>query len=229
MSCAMIELLNASVERPSLPPQVGFGNESAAEETRHAASSSGFTDSGETELRRADPGKVAQIRGEYRKGSRRRPADSAGATDRGSDPDLWLYRDRTVALLRRYMRLSIEVGRLPSLLGREFFRSRVTTYRASTFEDAVIFVHDMERSLEQLSDFEKRLIAKVVLQQYTKRETGRALGCGYRTIERLFPQALDRTSEILLRRGILTRLPETKNEGQKSCQEEKDDRSVPRS
>jgi hypothetical protein len=33
------------------------------------------------------------------------------------DPDLWLYRKRTVALLKRYLRISIEVGRLPSLLG----------------------------------------------------------------------------------------------------------------
>lgn len=39
-----------------------------------------------------------------------------------SDPDLWLYRERTTALLRRYLRISIEVGRLPSLLGRELFR-----------------------------------------------------------------------------------------------------------
>jgi len=52
--------------------------------------------------------------------------------------DLWLYRERTVMMLRRYMRLSVEVGRLPSLLGREFFRSRVTSYSASTFEDTVI-------------------------------------------------------------------------------------------
>jgi hypothetical protein len=32
-------------------------------------------------------------------------------SDSGSDPDLWLYRDRTVAMLKRYLRLSIEVGR----------------------------------------------------------------------------------------------------------------------
>jgi hypothetical protein len=38
--------------------------------------------------------------------------------------DLWPCRDRTVALLKRYAHSSVEVGRLPSLLGREFFRSR---------------------------------------------------------------------------------------------------------
>jgi hypothetical protein len=133
-------------------------------------------------------------------------------------PDLWLYRDRTVALLRRYMRLSIEVGRMPSLLGREFFRTRVTRYKASTFEDSVIFVHDVEVSLEELSEFQKKLIAKVALQQYSKEEAGRLLGCGYRTVERLFPEALDRVSEILLRRGILAGLPKTKREVPKTCQ-----------
>jgi hypothetical protein len=132
-----------------------------------------------------------------------------------------MYRDRTVGLLRRYMRLSIEVGRTPSLLGREFFRTRVTSYGASTFEDSVIFVHDMERSLEELNEFEKKLIAKIVLQRFSREEAGRLLGCGYRTVERLFPEALDRVSEILLERGILTGLPKRRHRVPKSCQEGK--------
>jgi len=146
---------------------------------------------------------------------------SPAVTSVSSNPDLWMYRDRTVGLLRRYMRLSIEVGRTPSLLGREFFRTRVTSYGASTFEDSVIFVHDVERSLEELNDFEKKLIAKIVLQQFSKEEAGRLLGCGYRTVERLFPEALDRVSEILLERGILTGLPRGRHAVPKSCQEGK--------
>ena len=46
-----------------------------------------------------------------------------------------IYRGRTVAMLRRYMRYSMETGRLPSLLGREFFRAKVTSYTVVTFED----------------------------------------------------------------------------------------------
>ena len=53
-------------------------------------------------------------------------------------------------MLRRYHRLSVEVGRLPSLLGRDFVRTRVTSYHAGTFEDAVIFVHDVARGLAKL-------------------------------------------------------------------------------
>jgi len=140
-----------------------------------------------------------------------------------SDPDLWLYRKRTVGLLRRYMRLSMEVGRLPSLLGREFFRTRVTSYGASTFEDAVIFVHDVERSLEQLGEFDKKLIAKIVLQEYPQEEAARLIGCGHRQIARCYVEALDRVSEILLNRRLLLRLPRVKPEAEKSCQGGKTD------
>jgi hypothetical protein len=104
------------------------------------------------------------------------------------DPDLWLYRERTLGMLRRYQRLSVEVGRLPSLLGREFFRTRVTSYHAGTFEDAVIFVHDVANGLAQLGGFEGRLIAKIALQDYTQNETARLLGCWRRTVGRRFPK-----------------------------------------
>jgi hypothetical protein len=68
------------------------------------------------------------------------------------------YRRRVVAMLRRFMRYSIETGRLPSLLGREFFREKVTSYTVVTFEDRVIFVHDMERCMDRLDEFSRQLI-----------------------------------------------------------------------
>lgn len=151
-----------------------------------------------------------------------RPVIAAAATidhASGADPDLWLYRERTVGMLRRYLRISIEVGRLPSLLGREFFRTRVTSYRVSTFEDAVIFVHDVERSLERLDAFDKKLIGRIVLQEYTQEETARLLQCGRRTVGRRFPEALDRLSENFLAGGLLTRLPGANSSKEKSCQE----------
>jgi len=137
----------------------------------------------------------------------------------GRDPDLWLYRDRTLGLLRRYLRLSVEVGRLPSLLGREFFRTRVTSYHATTFEDAVIFVHDVARGLERLNEFENKLIAKIALQDYTQSETARLLGCWRRTVGRRFPEAVDRLTGIFLEAGLLVRLPATDVARAESCQE----------
>ena len=137
----------------------------------------------------------------------------------GHNPDLWLYRDRTIGMLRRYMRLSIEVGRLPSLLGREFFRTRVTSYTVSTFEDAVIFVHDVERILDRLDGFDKKLIGRIVLQDYSQDETARLLNCGRRTVVRRFPEAVDRISDSFLEGGLLTPLPKTTSNSPETCQE----------
>jgi predicted DNA-binding protein (UPF0251 family) len=138
-----------------------------------------------------------------------------GSTDNG----LWIYRDRTTALLRRYCRFAVEVGRLPSLLGREFFRTRITYYRTSTFEDTVIFVHDVERCLEELDPVEKELIARIVLQDYTQEETAALMGCGYRTVARRFPETLDRVTEVFLQRRLLIRIPDARGDSEKSCQE----------
>lgn len=128
--------------------------------------------------------------------------------DSSFDPDLWLYRERTVALLRRYLQSSIEIGRLPSLLGRELFRSKVTSYHMHSFEDGVIFVHDVEHTLDQLSDFGKQLIATIIFQDYTRDEAAEILRCGRRTICREFAAALDRVSELFLAGGLLNRLPD---------------------
>lgn len=133
------------------------------------------------------------------------------------DPDLWLYRERTLSLLRRYLRISIEVGRLPSLLGRELFRSRITSYRMASFEDAVIFVHDVEQALAQLDDFSREIIAVVVFQDYSQDEAAEVLRCARRTICRVFPEALDRISELFINGGLLNRL--CTNSVENSCQE----------
>ena len=78
------------------------------------------------------------------------PEEIAADYDWELERERRIYRARTVTMLRRYMRYSIETGRLPSLLGREFFRAKVTSYTVVTFEDRVIFVHDMERCLEKV-------------------------------------------------------------------------------
>ena len=126
---------------------------------------------------------------------------------RESQVELSSYRGRTVALLRRYARASVEVGRLPSLLGREFFRTRVTSYPMSSFEDVVIFVTDMEKAISNLSVREKQLIAMNILEEYTVDEVARLLACNPRTIRRLLRVALDQLSQVLLAAGLLDKLP----------------------
>ncbi len=183
-----------------------------------AATSGNVTDG---EIRSPPPSFPAPSSASMRPTATSRGAGQVVPSILGSDPDLWLYRDRTLALLRRYHRLSVEVGRLPSLLGREFFRTRVTSYRAGTFEDAVIFVHDVARGLTKLGSFEHKLIAKIVLQDYTHNETARILGCWRRTVGRRFPEALDQLTDIFLEAGLLVRLPVTDVARKKMCQEEK--------
>jgi len=142
---------------------------------------------------------------------------SVSPLELGRNPDLWLYRERTIALLKRYLRISIEVGRLPSLLGRELFRSKVTSYRMSSFEDAVIFVHDVESALDQLDGFGKDLIAVIIFQDYSQDEAAEVLHCARRTVCREFPETVDKISELFLDGGLLNRLP-PRRPVENSCQ-----------
>ena len=132
------------------------------------------------------------------------------------DQERRVYRGRTWAMLRRYMRYSLETGRLPSLVGREFFRSTVTKYRVTTFEDRVIFVHDMETCLEKLDEFSRRVLGRVVLQEYEHEEAARLLGCTRMTVHRKLLEALDTLSDILISVDLLDALSSNR---EKSCQE----------
>ncbi|HEY7098736.1 MAG TPA: hypothetical protein VH437_18555 [Terriglobales bacterium] len=150
--------------------------------------------------------------------AKRGDADRAELRREIEDPSPWLYRDRSIALLKRFVRLAVEIGRLPSLLGREFFRTRVTSYSTSTFEDSVIFVYDVEQSLEKLDPFEQALIRTIVLEEYSQREAAKVLNCPLRTVERMFPEALDRLSEVFLDGGILIPLADNVVARKKPCQ-----------
>lgn len=142
--------------------------------------------------------------------------------DESYDQESWeaertrrIYRARTVSMLRRYMKYSIETGRLPSLLGREFFRASVTPYTVVTFEDRVIFVHDMESCLGKLDEFSRQLIARHILQEHDQAATARLLHCGERTVRTYMPLVLDVLSNILLDVGLLERVD---GNSSKSCQ-----------
>lgn len=120
-----------------------------------------------------------------------------------------VYRGRTAAMLQRYMRYALETGRIPSILGGEFFRSRVTSYGVGTFEDRAIFVHDMEKCLNRLDELSRQILARVVLQGHDRDQAARLFGCTPRTIHRNLTEALDRMADILLRVGLLEALPLT--------------------
>jgi len=132
---------------------------------------------------------------------------------RPPEPQVAFYRKYTEAMLRRYVRMSMEAGKVPSLLGREMFRAKVTSYRVESFEDVVIFIHDIERCLEQLEKEEQRLIARISLEEYTLLEAATMLGLPPRTAVRRYCRALDRLTTIFLNTRMLEPL--------KYCQEAK--------
>ncbi len=113
------------------------------------------------------------------------------------------YRVRAISLLRKYFKMSVELGRLPSLLGREFFRAQVTNYTTHTFEDAVIFVHDMERAIEALDSLSQMAITRVIFQEYSYVEAAQLMRIPERTFVRAMAGAIDSLSEIMLERGLM--------------------------
>lgn len=114
-----------------------------------------------------------------------------------------IYRNHTVVLLRKYFRMSLEVGRMPSLLGGELFRAKVTAYKVHTFEDSVIFVHDMEQSLQKLDALSQLLIARIYFEEFNHDEVATEFRITRRQVIRRMFEALDRTTEILVESRLL--------------------------
>ena len=117
--------------------------------------------------------------------------------------NLGFYRKHTESMLRRYLYASMQVGRAPSLLGDSVGRGWVSSRPIRTFEDAVIFVLDLERCLNKLGWLDRQLLSRIVLQEYTQTETASLLGMSVRTVSYKFPIALDRFTEKLLEADLL--------------------------
>ena len=130
----------------------------------------------------------------------------------GSRPkvEVAFYRKYTEAMLRKYLRLSIQAGRVPSLLGRELFRGNVTNYRVRSFEDVVVFCMDVERCLARLDSREKDFVRRIALQEYTQAEAACLMGLSRRHVITQYGVAMDRLTTMFLAARMLEPL--------KSCQ-----------
>ena len=113
------------------------------------------------------------------------------------------YRKHTENMLRRYLYASMQVGRAPSILSDPIARGWCSSRPIRTFEDAVIFVLDVERCLDKLNSLDRDMLSRIVLQEYTQAEAASLLGMSVRAISYKFPQALDRLTEKLLESGLL--------------------------
>jgi hypothetical protein len=120
------------------------------------------------------------------------------------DASLAFYRKHTESMLRRYLYASMLVGRAPALLRGQVGRGWVSSRPVRSFEDAVIFVLDLEKCLANLNPVDRHLLSRIVLQDYTYSETADMLGIAVRTVAYKFPRALDRLTRLLLDTGLLT-------------------------
>ncbi len=132
-------------------------------------------------------------------------------------PETAFYRKYTEAMLRRYGVMALQKGRVPSLLGRELFRGKVTSYRVQSFEDVIIFVTDVERCLKLLDAEQQKLIVRVAVQEYTLQETATMLRWSLRSTERRYHEALDELTAIFQKRKLMEKTPGLPP--RKSCQE----------
>lgn len=116
---------------------------------------------------------------------------------------LAFYRRHTESLLRRYLYASMQVGRAPSILGDPVARGWASSRPVRTFEDAVIFVLDVETCLNKLPLLDREILSRVVLQEYTQVEVAGMFGMAIRTMGYKYPLALDRLTEKLLAASLL--------------------------
>jgi len=116
---------------------------------------------------------------------------------------LAFYRGHTERMLRRYLYASMQIGRSPSILSEPLGRGWASSCRVKTFEDAVIFVMDIEHCINHLSSLDRELLSKIVIQEYTQVEAANLLGMSVRAVGYKFPEALDHLTEFLLASHLL--------------------------
>ncbi len=118
-------------------------------------------------------------------------------------PEVAFYRKYTEAMLQRYLKLSLEAGRVPSLMGRELFRGDVSHCAVQGFDDVVIFCHDVGKCLERLTPGQQHLVRRIALQGYGQAETAAMLGISHKTVCRHYAEALDQLTSMLIGAGLL--------------------------
>jgi len=129
-----------------------------------------------------------------------------------------LYRKHTLALLQRYLHVSMELGRAPSALGKMMLRGRVSSYRLRTFEEGLIFILDVEKCINQLDRISRRVVAHVALEDYTMMEAAALTGESPRSVTRIYGEAMNRLTELFVRFGLLEPNVENLSRGEHKIQ-----------
>jgi len=136
------------------------------------------------------------------------PATSTAAPppqeERDPRPEMVCFRGQTLAMVRHYFELSAQHGRLPSLMGREFFRAKVSHHAIPSFEEQAVFVRDVELCIGRLSADHQEIILLAGMYNFTHDEVAGMLHTSKASIHAWFSEALDALAEIFLAAGLLS-------------------------
>jgi hypothetical protein len=138
-----------------------------------------------------------------RKAMRNHPPEHA--VDFDPEPEVVFYRGQALAIVRHFFEMSCQFGRLPSILGREFFRAKVSHHAIPSFEDQALFAHDVRQSLMKLDDPEMDVLTLVGLYDLNLDEAAKLLDCSTGYVSQRFADALARLTQIFLDSGVLRR------------------------
>ncbi len=137
------------------------------------------------------------------KRTRKKPPEQAVAFD--PEPETVCYRGQALAIVRNFFEMSCELGRLPSILGREFFRAKVSHHAIPSFEDKALFAHDVRKSLGKLDEDEMKVLTLVGLYDLNLDEAAEILHWSAGYISQRFAEAMTRVTQIFLDNGVLRR------------------------
>jgi len=116
--------------------------------------------------------------------------------------ELIALRPYTHSLLRRYVYARYQAARVFSCLGRRL-GGRASSRPIRTFEDALIFVIDMDRCLAALLPLDREILRRTLMQNYTQDETAALLGMSPRAVSYKFSLALDRLTQRCIESQLL--------------------------
>ena len=121
------------------------------------------------------------------------------------EPETICYRGQTIAIVRHFFEICCQLGRLPSILGREFFRAKVSHHVIPSFEDQALFVHDVQQALMKLEDEELEVLTLVGLYDLNHEEAAAMLHRSPPWISQRYAEAVSRLTQRFLDSGVLRR------------------------
>lgn len=127
------------------------------------------------------------------------------AIDFEPEPETICYRGQTLAIVRHFFELSCQMGRLPSILGREFFRAKVSHHAIPSFEDQALFTHDVQQNLAKLNDDAVEVLTLVGLYDLTQEQAAQILHRSVSCINRRYGDAVAELTQLFLDSGLIRR------------------------